>query len=137
MKITVSGVNPSDVKSRRGRPLTWPRIIPHSDGAGLIDAVGEGSRPSPHRRAGVAVERAVEAPVRNRAEYVALPAEQAVKLPDGVEFAAGACLGIPALTALQAVGCMARSQARRCWSPAARAAVGHYAIADRRRAAPG
>ena len=42
VKITVSGVNPSDVKSRRGRPLTWPRIIPHSDGAGLIDAVGEG-----------------------------------------------------------------------------------------------
>ena len=42
VKITVSGVNPSDVKSRRGRPLSWPRIIPHSDGAGVIDAVGEG-----------------------------------------------------------------------------------------------
>ena len=40
VRVHASGVNPSDVKSRKGRPLTAPRIIPHSDGAGIIEDVG-------------------------------------------------------------------------------------------------
>src|SRR6187455_481202 len=40
VKLATSGVNPSDVKGRQGRPRSFPRIIPHSDGAGIIDAVG-------------------------------------------------------------------------------------------------
>ena len=118
VKIAVSGVNPSDVKSRRGRPLSWPRIIPHSDGAGLIDAVGEGVG---HASVGERVwlwngqwKRAFG----TAAEYCVLAAEQAVQLPDRVEFAAGACLGIPALTALQAVRLHGTSLARCCSSPA-------------------
>src|SRR4051794_37117236 len=42
VKLSTSGVNPSDVKSRRGRPPAWPRIVPHSDGGGVIDTVGDG-----------------------------------------------------------------------------------------------
>ena len=44
VKLATSGVNPSDVKSRQGltRKIAWPRLIPHSDGAGVIDQVGDG-----------------------------------------------------------------------------------------------
>ncbi len=105
VKLSTSGVNPSDVKSRQGatRKIAWPRVIPHSDGAGVIDQVGDGIAKA---RIGERVwiwngqwKRAFG----TAAEYVALPSAQAVKLPDKVSFEAGACLGIPAMTAYHAV----------------------------------
>ncbi len=105
VKIAASGVNPSDVKSRQGtvRKIAWPRVIPQSDGAGVIDEVGAGV---PQSRLGERVwlwngqwKRAFG----TAAEYIALPAAQAVKLPDSVSFEQGACLGIPAMTAYHAV----------------------------------
>ncbi len=105
VKLSTSGVNPSDVKSRLGstRKIAYPRVIPHSDGAGVIDQVGDGIAKS---RIGERVwvwngqwKRAFG----TAAEYIALPAAQAVKLPDKVSFEAGACLGIPAMTATHAV----------------------------------
>jgi NADPH2:quinone reductase len=47
VKLAASGVNPSDVRARAGltRKLAFPRVIPHSDGAGVIDAIGEGVAP--------------------------------------------------------------------------------------------
>ncbi|MBI3969280.1 MAG: alcohol dehydrogenase catalytic domain-containing protein, partial [Chloroflexi bacterium] len=102
VRVHTSGVNPSDVKSRggfRGRPMPFPLIIPHSDGAGVIDAVGDGV---PAGRVGERVwtwNAAFGRPDGTAAEYVALPSAQAVRLPDSTDFAAGACLGIPALTA--------------------------------------
>jgi NADPH2:quinone reductase len=105
VKLATSGVNPSDVKSRQGltRKIAWPRVIPDSDGAGVIDQVGDGV---PKSRIGERVwvwngqwKRAFG----TSAEYIALPATQAVKLPDKVSFEAGACLGIPAMTAHHAV----------------------------------
>src|SRR5690242_265004 len=105
VKLAVSGVNPSDVKARQGttRKIAWPRLIPHSDGAGVIDQVGDGVAQS---RLGERVwvwngqwKRAYG----TAAQYIALPAAQAVRLPDGVSFEAGACLGIPAMTAAHAV----------------------------------
>jgi NADPH:quinone reductase len=105
VKLATSGVNPSDVKSRQGltRKIAWPRVIPDSDGAGVIDQVGDGV---PKSRVGERVwiwngqwKRAFG----TCAEYIALPAAQAVKLPDKVSFEAGACLGIPAMTAHHAV----------------------------------
>ncbi len=105
VKLATSGVNPSDVKSRQGstRKIAWPRLIPHSDGAGVIDQVGDGIAKS---RLGERVwvsngqwKRAFG----TAAEYIALPAAQAVKLPDTISFEAGACLGIPAMTAIHAV----------------------------------
>jgi NADPH2:quinone reductase len=105
IKLATSGVNPSDVKARQGatRKIAWPRLVPHSDGAGVIDQVGNGV---PQSRIGERVwlwngqwKRAFG----TAAQYIALPAAQAVKLPDKVSFEAGACLGIPAMTAYHAV----------------------------------
>jgi NADPH2:quinone reductase len=105
VKLAASGVNPSDVKARQGatRKIAWPRVVPHSDGAGVIDQVGDGIAKS---RLGERVwvwngqwKRAFG----TAAEFIALPAAQAVKLPDKVSFEAGACLGIPAMTAIHAV----------------------------------
>jgi NADPH2:quinone reductase len=103
VQVKASGVNPSDVKARSNRPPTAPRITPHSDGAGVITSVGPGV---PESRIGERVwlwngqwKRAAG----TAAEYIALPSEQAVKLPDNTSFDDGACLGIPALTALRAL----------------------------------
>lgn len=103
VRLATSGVNPSDVKSRRARPVNDPLIVPHSDGAGVIEAVGAGV---PAARVGERVwiwNGQWQRPLGTCAEYIALPAAQAVALPEGVDFAAGACMGIPGLTAVQAV----------------------------------
>ena len=106
VKLVTSGVNPSDVKSRQGstRKIAFPRVIPHSDGAGVIEDVGDGAE-VPHRRAGVGYGTA-SGNVHSAcggAEFIVLPAAQAVTLPGNVTFDAGACLGIPAMTAIHAV----------------------------------
>src|ERR1700744_204828 len=105
VKLATSGVNPSDVKSRQGltRKIAYPRVIPQSDGAGVIDQVGDGV---PKSRIGERVwiwNGQWKRPFGTAAEYISLPAAQAVKLPDKVSFEVGACMGIPALTAYHAV----------------------------------
>jgi NADPH:quinone reductase len=103
VKVFASGVNPSDVKSRAGRPLIAPRITPHSDGAGVIVGVGAGVSDT---RVGERVwiwNGQWKRSGGTAAEFVALPAEQAVTLPGNTTFDEGACLGIPALTALRAM----------------------------------
>jgi NADPH2:quinone reductase len=105
VKLAVSGVNPSDVKSRQGstRKIAYPRVIPQSDGAGVIDAVGEGvSKTRIGERVWVWNGQWKRA-FGTAAEFIALPATQAVALPDKITFEAGACLGIPAMTATHAV----------------------------------
>jgi len=108
VKLVFSGVNPSDVKSRSGtRPGVtkppFPAIIPHSDGAGVIEAVGSSVDPA---RVGERVwiwngqwQRAFG----TAASHISLPAQQAVPMPDHVSFETGASLGIPGLTACHAV----------------------------------
>jgi len=94
IKLACSGVNPSDVKSRggvRSREMPFPRIVPHSDGAGVIDQVGAGV---PAARVGERVwvwNAAWGRPMGTAAQYVALPAAQAVALPADTSFEAGAC----------------------------------------------
>jgi NADPH2:quinone reductase len=105
VRLKTSGVNPSDVKNRAGATakIAFPRVIPHSDGAGEIDAVGEGV---PQSRMGERVwtwNAAFGRPFGTAAEYVVLPAAQAVPLPANISFEEGACLGIPAMTAYHAV----------------------------------
>ena len=107
VRVHVSGVNPSDWKSRAGtaRPMAFPRVIPHSDGAGVVDRAGPGI---PTRRVGERVwiwNAQWKRPFGTAAEFVILPAAMAVRLPEGVGFEEGACLGIPALTAHRAVTC--------------------------------
>lgn len=128
VRLATSGVNPSDVKSRRGRPLAGPRVIPHSDGAGLIEAVGEGVDAA---RVGERVwiwNGQWKRSFGTAAEFIALPAGQAVPLPERTDFAAGACFGIPALTALQAVALHGDIAGRTLLVTGAAAAVGHYVV---------
>src|ERR1041384_5228531 len=105
VRLSVSGVNPSDVKSRQGttRKIAFPRVIPHSDGAGVIDEVGDGvSRSRIGERVWIWNGQWKRA-FGTAAQSIVLPSEQAVPLPGKVGFEAGACLGIPAMTAMHAV----------------------------------
>lgn len=105
VKLHFSGVNPSDVKSRQGttRKIAFPRVIPHSDGAGVIEDVGDGvSRSRIGERVWVWNGQWKRA-FGTAAEYIALPATQAAMLPEKTSLEAGACLGIPAMTAAHAV----------------------------------
>jgi NADPH2:quinone reductase len=130
VRLMTSGVNPSDVKSRRARPVSDPLIVPHSDGAGVIEAVGAGVSAA---RVGQRVwiwngqwQRAMG----TCAQYIALPETQAVALPDGTDFASGACMGIPGLTAVQAVILAERLagdlRGQTVLVTGASSAVGHY-----------
>ena len=101
VRVRFSGINPSDCNRRSGARdrSDYPLIVPHSDGSGEIDAVGPGVSES---RIGESVW--IWSAQRGRAygtaaEYVALPSERAVPLPKGVTFEAGACFGVPAMTA--------------------------------------
>lgn len=131
VRLATSGVNPSDVKSRAGlrsRDLPFPRIVPHSDGAGVIDEVGAGVPPA---RVGERVwvwNAAWGRPSGTAAEYVVLPAAQAVPLPANTGFDAGACLGIPALTAYHAVHCNGGVAGKTVLVAGGAGGVGHYAV---------
>lgn len=129
VRLAVSGVNPSDVKARAGsRPITVPRLVPHSDGAGVIDKVGEGVPPS---RIGERVwvwNGQWKRPFGTCAEFIALPAEMAVPLPAHVSYEAGACLGIPAMTASHAVEAAGTRAGAVLLIPGGAGGVGHYAI---------
>ncbi len=130
VRIAASGVNPSDWKTRQGsaRKMAFPRVIPHSDGAGTIEAVGEGVD---RARIGQRVwlwNGQWKRPFGTAAEYIALPAIQAVPLPDSTSFAAGACLGIPALTALHGLLTDGGCAGQRVLVTGGAGSVGHYAI---------
>lgn len=131
VRVDCSGINPSDVKSRMGRrikEMPFPRVIPHSDGAGVIDALGAGVRTV---RLGERVwvwNAARGRPHGTASEYLCLPAEQAVVLPEQTSYEAGACLGIPALTALHAVLMDGGVAGKTVMVAGGAGAVGHYAV---------
>lgn len=130
VKLRTSGVNPSDVKNRLGttRKIAFPRVIPQSDGAGDIDAVGDGVAKS---RVGERVwtwNAQWKRPFGTGAEYVVLPAAQAVRLPDKISYEAGACLGIPAMTAFHAVELAGAGPGTTIFVSGGAGAVAHYAI---------
>jgi NADPH2:quinone reductase len=130
VRLGASGVNPSDVKSRAGltRKIAFPRVIPHSDGAGEIDCVGEGVSPA---RVGERVwiwNGQWRRPFGTAAQAITVPAEQAVPLPANVGLEAAACLGIPAFTAYQAVVLAGATEGSTVLVAGGAGAVGHYAI---------
>jgi NADPH2:quinone reductase len=126
IKLYASGVNPSDVKSRKTRPLAGPKVIPHSDGAGVIEAVGAGID------AGRIGERVWtwnaqwQRAYGTAAEAIVLPSEQAVELPDHCSFEVGACIGIPVLTAIHALSLLGDIRGKTLLVTGAATAVGHY-----------
>jgi NADPH2:quinone reductase len=106
VRVTVSGVNPGDTKKRHGwlgSAMPYPRVIPHSDGAGVIDSVGDGVDA---RRVGQRVwvyGAQSYRPFGTAAQYTVVPGDLAVALPDHLSDDLGASLGIPGITAHRAV----------------------------------
>jgi NADPH:quinone reductase len=131
VRVQWSGVNPSDVKSRAGlrsRTMPFARVVPHSDGSGVVDAVGAGVHA---QRIGQRVwlwNAAWGRPNGTAAEYCCLPQAQAVPLPDAASGEAGACMGIPGLTALHAVLMDGGVAGKRVLVAGGAGAVGHYAV---------
>ncbi len=136
VRVHASGVNPADVKRRAGwggTAMQHDLVVPHADGAGVIEAVGEGASPEligqrvwirngqgGYGEAGRAFGTA--------AERIVLPAAQVFPLHDSLDFAAGACLGIPALTAFHAVFADGSVAGKTVLVTGAAGAVAHFAV---------
>lgn len=131
VRVRASGVNPSDWKARtgsRGPEMPFPRIVPHSDGAGEIVDAGAGV---PRSRVGERVwlyEGQWQRPFGTAAELIALPSERAVALADSVSFEEGACIGIPAMTAHRCLFASGPVNRMTVLVTGGAGAVGHYAI---------
>jgi len=129
VRVVVSGLNPTDVKSRAGsRPMGFPRVVPHQDGAGVIDAVGPGV---PSSRVNERVWLYIvqwQRPWGTAAEYTVVPAARAVTLPATTSFAEGACLGIPAGTAHRCLFADGPIHGQTVLVTGGAGAVGHYAV---------
>jgi NADPH2:quinone reductase len=130
VRLYASGVNPSDVKARLGSrgPWKYPQIVPHSDGAGVIDQIGPGVDPG---RVGERVwvyNGQWQRPLGTAAQHIALPASQAIHLPDSTSFAEGACLGIPAMTAHRCLFSDGPIGGQTVLVTGGAGAVGHYAV---------
>lgn len=136
VRVEASGINPADVKRRAGwlgQQMSFPRVVPHSDGAGRIVAVGQGvdagridepvwlfNAQGGYGTAG--------RPFGTAAEYVTIPAGQAVPRPEILSAESGACLGIPALTAHRAVFADGPVVGRTVLVNGGAGAVGHFAV---------
>jgi len=106
VRLRYSGVNPGDTKKRRGwlgSTMPFPRVVPHSDGAGTVDEVGEGVDPDRSgQRVWVYGAQSYRA-FGTAAQYTVVPDQLAVPLPEEVDDETGACLGIAGITAHRAV----------------------------------
>ena len=106
VRLRLSGPNPGDIKKRLawlGSPMAFPRIVPHSDGAGVIEAVGPGADPARIGRRVWVYGAQSYRPFGTAAQSTVVPEALAVDLPDAVGDELGACLGIPGITAHRAV----------------------------------
>jgi NADPH:quinone reductase len=136
VRVQVSAVNPTDWKSRNAAEgeMPFPFLVPNQDGAGEIDAVGDG----------VSAERvgqrvwiyfaAYKRQYGTAAQWVCLPEEQAVALPDNASLDLGASLGIPALTAHRCLFADGPVHGKTVLVSGGAGAVAHYAIELARRA---
>lgn len=131
VRVYASGVNPSDTKRRGGwggMKMESKRVIPHNDGAGIIEQVGEGVSPN---RIGERVwiyEAQLGRPYGTAAEYVVVPSSQAISLPANTSFAEGACLGVPAMTAHRTVFADGDVEGQIILVTGGAGAVGNYAV---------
>lgn len=106
VRLRYSGISPGDTKKRAGyfgSTMPYPRVIPHSDGSGTIDRVGDGVDPNRIGQRVWVYNAQSYRPFGTAADYTVVPDATAVPLPDGVDDELGACLGIPGITAHRAV----------------------------------
>jgi NADPH:quinone reductase len=131
IRLHASGVNPSDAGRRAGsfRAMEYPRVIPNSDGAGIIDQVGEGvTRLAVGQRVWLFNGQRNGRAFGTAAEYIALAERLVTPLPDDVPFPAGATLGIPCMTAWCCLFGDGSIAGRTVLVPGGAGAVGHYAV---------
>ncbi len=131
VRVATSGINPSDFKQRAGwrkEGMPFPYIVPHSDGAGIIEAVGDRVDPAREGERVWLYNTQRGRPWGTAAEFVAVPEAQAVPLPDGVDFIQAACLGVPASTAHFAVLSDGPVAGQTVLVAGAAGAVGHNAV---------
>ena len=131
IRLEASGVNPADVGRRGGsyRTLEFPRVIPNSDGAGIIDQIGEGvTRFNIGDRVWLFNGQRNGRAFGTAAEYIALADHLVTPLPEDVSFAAGATLGIPCMTAWCALFADGSITGQTVLVTGGAGAVGHYAV---------
>lgn len=130
VRLQASGVNPADCNRRSGRNYTMeaPLVIPHSDGAGIVEAVGAGVDAAWIGRRVWLYNGQRGRPLGTGAELIALDVGLITELPENVGFAEGACLGIPGLTAWCALFGDGDIRGQRVLVTGGAGAVGHYAV---------
>ena len=131
IKIAYSGLNPTDIKRRQGfggQLHAYPTIIPHSDGSGVIDQVGKGVPKSRLKEKVWIWSGQWQRPFGTCAEYITLPARQAVPLPKKMSLLHGACIGIPAITAHRCLFADGPIKGKTVLITGGAGAVGNYAI---------
>jgi NADPH:quinone reductase len=131
IRLQASGVNPSDVARRAGsyRTLEYPRVITNSDGAGIVDQLGDGvTRFSMGQRVWLYNGQRNGRAFGTAAEYIALAEHLVMPLPDNVSFAAGATLGVPCMTAWCCLFADGPIAGQTVLVTGGAGAVGHYAV---------
>jgi NADPH:quinone reductase len=137
IRIAASGINPGDIKKRQdafGYGMTYPRVIPHSDGGGRVDQLGAGVSPEWMGRSVWCYGAQSYRPFGTAAELTVVPVDQVAPLPEKVSADQGACLGIPGITAHRAVHVAGAVSGRTVLVQGAAGAVGLCAVALARHA---
>jgi NADPH2:quinone reductase len=131
IRLQTSAINPSDVKKRAGAfpdLLDTGFVIPNSDGAGVIESVGEGVDKGRKGERVWVFQAQHERRFGTAAEYVAISSNCAPRLPETADFDVGACLGIPAMTAHRAVFADGEIENKTLLIMGGAGRVGYYAI---------
>ena len=132
VRVHRSAVNPSDTKNRGGArgnvAMPFPFAIPHQDGSGVIDAVGAGVDAARIGERVWVYEATLGRQWGTAAQFTVVPAHKAVRLPEGAGFEAGACMGIPAMTAHRCVMADGPVAGRTVLVQGGAGAVGWYAV---------
>ncbi len=131
IRVAASGINPGDSKKRQdafGYGMAYARVIPHSDGAGQVDEVGDGVSSEWIGQSVWCYGAQSYRPFGTAAEFTVLPVDQVARLPQGVSMDQGACLGIPGITAHRAVHLAGLLSGRTVLVQGAAGAVGLCAV---------
>lgn len=132
IRVEASGVNPGDTKKREDAfhlGMPYRRVIPHSDGGGRVDRIGDGVSGDWIGRAVWCFGAQSYRPYGTAAEYTTVPAERIAPLPGGVSMEQGACLGIPGITGHRAATIAGELRGRTVLVQGAAGAVGVCAVA--------
>lgn len=109
--------------------MPYPRIVPHNDGAGVIEAVGAGvSQNRLNERVWLYEAQRDGRAFGTAAELVVVPDRKAVRLPNDASFVLGACLGVPAMTAHRCLFANGGLQGQTVLVQGGGGAVGHAAV---------